>query len=194
MARMKVNKIELNVEKMGKNGPFKTHKIVLMNVEKMTTKTEQVPAFLPAGGVIATLKEGDLVDAKYEQKGNFWNLVEIVKVEGAASSTEQSVIPSATTQQYQRGGGYKEDPDKQMSIARQNVSRTAMDFVTKLIEIGVYDKKKLVPDFAFAEVLRFAKRLEGYVLLKEDESKLEDAVNNLLQEAAASDNEEQEPF
>ena len=180
MGQVKITNIQLNQTATKKDGgTYNVHKLVLMNEEKGTTKSEQVPAFKNFTTPITELAIGDIVNAKYVQSGNFWNLTDLTLISKGTGGGNQSVIPSQASAGKSYGGGYKDDPEKQMMIVRQNVKGTAADVVLKLIEVGVYDKKKLAPDFVVDEVLRIAKRFEAYCMCKEETKAVQEAVETI---------------
>jgi hypothetical protein len=179
VGQVKITNIQLNQTAQKKDGSsYNVHKIVLMNEEKGTTKSEQVPTFKNFSTPITELAIGDIVNAKYVQNGNFWNLADLTLIsKGAGGSAPTVQAPAGKS--YGGGGGYKDDPEKQMMIVRQNVKGTAADVVLKLVEVGVYDKKKLAPDFVVDEILRIAKRFEAYCMCKEETKAITDAVETV---------------
>jgi len=188
MGQVKITNIQLNQTATKKDGgTYNVHKVVLMNEEKGTTKSEQVPTFKKFTTPLTDLAVGDVVNAKYVQSGNFWNLEDITLISKGAGGTQ---VPAASSVGggYNKGGGYKEDPEKQLMIVRQNVKGTAADVVLKLVEVGVYDKKKLAPDFVVDEILRIAKRFESYCMCKEEEAKIA-SVTETIEKPVGEDEE-----
>jgi hypothetical protein len=145
--------------------------IVLRNLEKGSEKKEFIPSFNKVYSAAAVLQTGDLVNAVWEKKTvgdkDYFNLTQLTKTgtESIGIALKQTVIPSTA-------GGFKgKDPDVQTSIARQNVNNVAMQFVTKMLEQGLYPKKS-TPDMLFEEIKRFSKKFEAYVTLKDDYGQL----------------------
>lgn len=146
--------------------------IVLKNLEKGSEKKEFIPSFNKVYSAAAVLNPGDLCDATWEKKTvngkDYFNLTELTKTgSGDAPQAGGYAKPA-----FAKSGGGKGDPDVQTSIARQNVNNVAMQFVTKLLEQGVYPKKS-TPDMLFEEIKRFSKKFEAYVTLKDDYSQLD---------------------
>lgn len=147
--------------------------IVLKNLEKGSEKKEFIPSFNKVYSAAAVLNAGDLVDATWEKKTvgdkDYFNLTLLTKT----GSGEVSVIPSRVpvTSAGSSAGYGKQNPDTQTSIARQNVNNVAMQFVTKMLEQGLYPKKS-TPDMLFEEIKRFSKKFEAYVTLKDDYSQM----------------------
>lgn len=149
--------------------------IVLKNLEKGSEKKEFIPSFNKVYSAAAVLNAGDLCDATWEKKTvngkDYFNLVELTKT--GSGAVGQSVIrqPASNPVSGANFGGGKSSPDTQTSIARQNVNNVAMQFVTKMLEQGVYPKKS-TPDMLFEEIKRFSKKFEAYVTLKDDYGQL----------------------
>lgn len=149
--------------------------VVLTNTEKGTDKKEFVPAFNKLYSAIAVLAVGDICDAAWEKKTvngkDYFNLVQLTKTgSGGVAPAKASGGASAPAKSYGKS------PEDQLSICRQNVNNVAMQFVTKLLEQGIYPKKS-TPDMLFEEIKRFSKKFEAYVTLKDDYSQLVDDMN-----------------
>jgi hypothetical protein len=149
--------------------------IVLKNLEKGTEKKEFIVAYDKLYSAAAVLNPGDICDASWEKKTvgdkDYFNLVQLTKT--GSGEIGQSVIPSKVPN---KAGGFTKDPDVQTSIARQNVNNVAMQFVTKMLEQGIYPKKS-TPDMLFEEIKRFSKKFEAYVTLKDDYTQMEGSAS-----------------
>jgi hypothetical protein len=148
--------------------------IVLKNLEKNTDKKEFIPSFNKVYSAAAVLSVGDICEATWTKKTvgdkDYFNLTELTKT----SSGE--VAPAATGYTAKATPGYSgatkssygtKDPETQQSICRQNANTAAVNFVTNLLTNKAYPAKS-TPDMLFAEVQRFAKKIEAYVTLKDD--------------------------
>jgi len=153
--------------------------VVLKN-DTGNIKKEEILSFAKTYSAAAVLNVGDLVSCTWEKKTvgdkDYFNLSQITKISGGSSTAgaTPSVSPASPPKSTGGGGGGygKNDPDVQLSIARQNVNNVAMNFVMGMLSNGVYDKKKTTPDLMFEEIKRFAKKFEAFVTLKDDYSQL----------------------
>jgi hypothetical protein len=147
--------------------------INLLNIEKGSTKKEYIPSFNKVYTAAAVLQVGDMCNATWEKNTvngkDYFNLVELTKT-GSEAMTAAETSGGYTAKTTKGFTG--KDPDVQTSIARQNVNNVAMQFVTKMLEQGVYPKKS-TPDMLFEEIKRFSKKFEAYVTLKDDYTQLD---------------------
>lgn len=158
--------------------------VILKNLEKGSEKKEFIPAFNKVYSAAAVLNVGDICDATWEKKTvngkDYFNLTQLTRT--GTGEVGQSVIPSKP--QASAPAYSKQNPDTQTSIARQNVNNVAMQFVTKMLEQGLYPKKS-TPDMLFEEIKRFSKKFEAYVTLKDDYGQLEGVASVVVNDADA---------
>lgn len=159
--------------------------INLLNIEKGSTKKEYIPSFNKIYSAAAVLNAGDICNATWEKKTvngkDYFNIVELTRTgEGAPITTATKAPVPAGGKQYDGG----KSADTQQSIARQNVNNVAMQFVTKMLEQGIYPKKS-TPDMLFEEIKRFSKKFEAYVTLKDDYSQMSGVASVEVSEADA---------
>ena len=162
----------------------------LLNLEKGTVKKEEVLSFNKLYSAAAVLNAGDICDASWEKKTvgdkDYYNLIQLTKT-GTGDVSAPVVKPSYGGGSATPSGGGK-SPDTQTSIARQNVNNVAMQFVTKMLEQGIYPKKS-TPDMLFEEIKRFSKKFEAYVTLKDDYGQLTAVTGAPLSDPAGDDEE-----
>lgn len=188
-----VVKMELNVEKTSKAGkPYKVHNITLRNLEKNTFKNETVFSTQPIGNAVAVLNVGDQVECKWSKTNvNGQDRFDLSEIKPSSGEVTAAAPASGAPP---KKGGFGKSAEEQQSIARQNVSRTSMDFVTKLVDAGIYDKKKTSPDFIFDEVLRFARKFEMYVTLQDDKLQPIEAPPQTVVDVPAAVEDDDIPF
>ena len=116
------------------------------------------------GSVIAELAVGDRCDVKIVKSGDFYN---VDRADDAIKLLEKgdgkvSTIPSpASKSTGYSGGGYKEDPEKQAAIIRQNALTNATNLVVAMLNRDMF-KKTASPDVLICEITRVATELVKY--------------------------------
>ena len=151
-----VQEIKFNVQKESKSGKKYTVTQLKYTTEKGQVKTENCFSDVKFADVLKTLAAGDKIDAKYTKNGEFFNLVDVTLVEKGSG-----VAPSVPTKS---GSSYKEDPEKQAAIIRQNALTNAVNFVTADTVVATLkgDKSKLSADILADLVVAMARKFESY--------------------------------
>jgi hypothetical protein len=155
----KISKIEYNQKMAGKyNGAF------LHTVGVETDKPRKDFVF-ENSNIFKVLQEcavGDTVELRIVKSGDFWNLAKdddaIVLVERGSSKKEEAKPEVTQKAEYKSYSGYKEDPDKQAAIIRQNALTNATNLIIANEAVGNIDKSiKLI----ITAAIQFAKFTSG---------------------------------
>lgn len=171
MAQGIVKYVKQNAEKVAKSGKtFKGAELSFITNGK--TKTEFIFGSSKFIELVRSLSEGDKIEAKYEQNGGYWNLVDVTLLEKSSGvSQSESSTSNAATSKASYG---KEEPEKQASIQRQNALTNAVSIVKAAVEQGIY-KKSTSPELLIQETLRIAKEFTAFNsgTLQENELKVD---------------------
>ncbi len=157
-----VNSVKFN-EQLGK---YKVTKLSVVT-DKGDDKDYNIFSNAPFHNVVATLKKGDSIELRMEKNGKYWNVADVVKIEGQAKSQET-------------GGSYKAEASgsKDIAISRAVALKAAVELYCAMIAAGM-TKKTLKPDAAQEEVFALCKRFEGYCTLADDLSDLASDMSSL---------------
>ena len=162
-----VTRVEHNAKGPGKNGKY-DGSILSTVSEGGNKRNDFVSKSREAGdqgSVVAGLAVGDKVELKIEKSGDFFNLsrdkdaIKLVeKGDGKISTIPSSGGGGGAKPAF---GSYKEDPEKQAAIIRQNALTNATNLVTTMLTNGLF-KKTVTADVLVCEITRIAGELAGY--------------------------------
>lgn len=151
-----VNSVTHNVQKTSAQGKSYTVSTLSYTTEKGQTKKQDIFTSAPYFKVVSGLAQGDIIDVKMVQNGQFWNISDIKKT-GSSGGASQSTIPSVTPSRPP----FVEDKEKQASIQRQNALTNATNLVSSMLAQEMF-KKTTKPNILIDEIIKIASAFEDY--------------------------------
>lgn len=143
-------------------GSYKVTKLAVIN-DKGEDKEYNIFTNAKFHNVVAQLVPNDNVEITMEKNGKYWNVADVVKLQGQVSSSGNTG----------NGGGYNKQGsgDKDIAIARAVALKAAVELYVGMMAAGL-TKKTLKPEAAQEEVFALCRRFEGYCTLQDDLSEL----------------------
>lgn len=177
MATGIVQSVEFNVAKTSKAGKNYTVTTLKYITDKGQPKTENAFSDCDYKDELAKLAPGDTIEVKYVKKDfkgkDVWNMVGVTLL-----SKGDGVAPSTTPRMA--SGGFKESPEKQASIERQNGLTNATMLVKTMVEKDLFKKAACTPDLLVAECIRIANKFQEFTSGKADLAALAKATEGAI--------------
>lgn len=168
MARATVNSVTHNVQKTSAAGKSYTVSVLSYTTEKGQTKKTDIFSNATYFKTVRDLTQGDEIDVKMVQNGNYWNVSDIVKLSSLAGSSPKQ--PSSAP--VPARAPFVEDKERQASIQRQNALTNATNLVSQMLSSELF-KKTTKPYVLVEEIIKIASAFEGYTSGRDVPSKLE---------------------
>lgn len=168
MAKAIVNSVTHNVQKTSAAGKSYTVSVLSYTTEKGQTKKTDIFSNATYFKTVRDLTQGDEIDVKMVQNGNYWNVSDIVKLSSLAGSSSKQ--PSSAP--VPARAPFVEDKERQASIQRQNALTNATNLVSQMLSSELF-KKTTKPNVLVEEIIKIASAFEGYTSGRDVPSKLE---------------------
>lgn len=155
----KISKIEYNQKMSGKYNGAMLHTVA---VESEAKRRDFVFENSKQFKVLQECATGDIVELKIVKNGDYFNLAKdddaIVLVEKTKAEVQQETAPVIEKVAVKPYSGYKEDPDKQAAIIRQNALTNATNLIVASSKIENTDN---AIKYIIATAIQFAKYTSG---------------------------------
>lgn len=169
MAKAIVNSVTHNVQKTSAAGKSYTVSVLSYTTEKGQTKKTDIFSNAAYFKTVRDLAQGDEIDVKMVQNGNFWNVSDIVKL---ASGGGGDVPKQPSSAPVPARAPFVEDKERQASIQRQNALTNATNLVSQMLALELF-KKTTKPNVLVEEIIKIASAFEGYTSGRDVQTKLE---------------------
>ena len=158
MAKAIVNSVTHNVQKTSASGKSYTVSVLSYTTEKGQTKKTDIFSNAAYFKTVRDLAQGDEINVKMVQNGNFWNVSDVVKLASGGGGDVPKQPSSAPTPAR---APFVEDKERQASIQRQNALTNATNLVSSMLAQEMF-KKTTKPNILIEEIIKIASSFEDY--------------------------------